>query len=697
MTDTPIFIEKREQSDQIRAIETALLCGILTAGISFSIFSVVGAGREQQFMVLAFSETAILILSIVNLLLSPQRNLGVFLAPAASLVTAVSIGPFRLFNGMKFFFNSYISVWNLRFEDGVRLFSVDGAGNWDGALFFLSVLLLIPAVFWFLIRKRAFLVTEILVFLFFIPELVLRIFSPLGAVLILSSMIGFWLFSYQAGSFLRRVLWLFSLICVLFVFRWISGSQTSVSILRAQTAAREAAEHLIYGTDTLPEGDLSNASGMEIGDEPRLSIMTDQVKSLYFRSFTGAEYADNAWTPLKKSAYGGGRYGFLKWLSQNGFDPAAQFASYIEAGNTVLPEDQKVEKNRVTVTNRGANRKYLYTLYSSEAPGFSSVSAYRDNGYLEHGIFAKRKYSLSEYSSNLPGELQRLSDWVYEPENDTQEQYLNSESVYRSFVHENYTDIDDTCSDLITSLFHESDKRDVTGSLGVYEVTRRIRSVLETNTRYEKEKVLLDLETSENEDLLTTFLLGDHAGNSAYYASAAVLAFRSFGIPARYAEGYFLSSRAIEAAGGRDVQLTSSDAHAWVEVYMDGMGWIPVDVTPGFYYDTYALLQMAQVPGDIQRTAALEDSGEEVDAPDSLHAGKRPDSEVIDQLKTAVNILWGVLLVVLLFKGIGIVLLEFRHLITERRLLGILELRRDGSAALQDPSGLRAGTLHPCE
>ena len=584
---------------------------------------------------------------------------------------------------MKFFFNSYISVWNLRFEDGVRLFSVDGAGNWDGALFFLSVLLLISAVFWFLIRKRAFLVTEILVFLFFIPELVLRIFSPLGAVLVLSSMIGFWLFSYQAGSFLRRVLWLFSLTCVLFVFRWISGSQTSVSILRAQTAAREAAEHLIYGTDTLPEGDLSNASGMEIGDEPRLSITTDQVKSLYFRSFTGAEYADNAWTPLKKSAYGGGRYGFLKWLSQNGFDPAAQFAFYIEAGNTALPEDQKVEKNRVIVTNRGANRKYLYTLYSSESPGFSSVSAYRDNGYLEHGIFAKRKYSLSEYSSNLPGELQHLSDWVYEPENDTQEQYLNSESVYRSFVHENYTDIDDTCSDLITSLFHESDKRDVTGSLGVYEVTRRIRSVLETNTRYEKEKVLLDLETSENEDLLTTFLLGDHAGNSAYYASAAVLAFRSFGIPARYAEGYFLSSRAIEAAGSRDVQLTSSDAHAWVEVYMDGMGWIPVDVTPGFYYDTYALLQMVQVPGDIQRTAALEDSGEKVDAPDSLHSGKRPDSEIIGRLKTAVNILWGILLVVLLLMGIGIVLLEFRHLITERRLLGILEL----------PPGDRAGMI----
>ena len=115
---------------------------------------------------------------------------------------------------------------------------------------------------------------------------------------------------------------------------------------------------------------------------------------------------------------------------------------------------------------------------------------------------------------------------------------------------------------------------------------------------------------------------------------------------------------------------------------MDGMGWIPVDVTPGFYYDTYALLQMAQVPGDIQRTAALEDSGEEVDAPDSCTpetSGLRGHRPVKDRRKHPV----GILLVVLLFKGIGIVLLEFRHLITERRLLGILEL----------PPGDRAGMM----
>lgn len=36
-----------------------------------------------------------------------------------------------------------------------------------------------------------------------------------------------------------------------------------------------------------------------------------------------------------------------------------------------------------------------------------------------------------------------------------------------------------------------------------------------------------------------------------------------------------------------------------------GMGWVPVDVTPGFYLDAYMLRQLAEHPQQVQRTVSL--------------------------------------------------------------------------------------------
>lgn len=63
-------------------------------------------------------------------------------------------------------------------------------------------------------------------------------------------------------------------------------------------------------------------------------------------------------------------------------------------------------------------------------------------------------------------------------------------------------------------------------------------------------------------------------------------------------------------------------------MYLDGLGWIPVDVTPGCYYDTFALLQMAEQPQDIEMTAALKDSedpGELLDDP-RFPTNRTPDA-----------------------------------------------------------------------
>ena len=52
--------------------------------------------------------------------------------------------------------------------------------------------------------------------------------------------------------------------------------------------------------------------------------------------------------------------------------------------------------------------------------------------------------------------------------------------------------------------------------------------------------------------------------------------YRALGIPARYVVGYMGQTEA-----GEWTEITLKDAHAWVEVYLDGIGWVQVEVTGG--------------------------------------------------------------------------------------------------------------------
>lgn len=88
-------------------------------------------------------------------------------------------------------------------------------------------------------------------------------------------------------------------------------------------------------------------------------------------------------------------------------------------------------------------------------------------------------------------------------------------------------------------------------------------------------------EPPENVDFVSYFL-EQKVGYCSYYASAMTMLCRSAGIPARYIEGYALDADAetlLNIEG--EIELNSKFAHAWTEVYIDGLGWLAVDPTPG--------------------------------------------------------------------------------------------------------------------
>ncbi len=118
------------------------------------------------------------------------------------------------------------------------------------------------------------------------------------------------------------------------------------------------------------------------------------------------------------------------------------------------------------------------------------------------------------------------------------------------------------------------------------------------------------------------FLAGKRRGNAVLYASAAAQALRCKGIPSRYVEGYYVSSSDVMKGGANGVSVTSDNAHAWVEIYFDGIGWLPVDVTPGYYYDAVTLQQMVGAPDTVKKTAVLDDAENDL----SGNCGRRFDA-----------------------------------------------------------------------
>jgi transglutaminase-like putative cysteine protease len=73
------------------------------------------------------------------------------------------------------------------------------------------------------------------------------------------------------------------------------------------------------------------------------------------------------------------------------------------------------------------------------------------------------------------------------------------------------------------------------------------------------------------------FLFKTRTGYCQHFAGAMALLLRFNGIPARVAVG-FATGEQIDAG---IYIVTRNDAHAWVEAYFPGAGWVPFDPTPG--------------------------------------------------------------------------------------------------------------------
>jgi protein-glutamine gamma-glutamyltransferase len=115
-------------------------------------------------------------------------------------------------------------------------------------------------------------------------------------------------------------------------------------------------------------------------------------------------------------------------------------------------------------------------------------------------------------------------------------------------------------------------RRVTAGSADAGETARRLTEFLRRDFRYS----LVQTRTP-GADALEDFLFVRRSGNCEYFATALAVLLRTVGVPSRVVNGF---QRGEWNPYGEYFAVRLSDAHSWVEAWIDGAGWLSFDASP---------------------------------------------------------------------------------------------------------------------
>ncbi|MBQ5328020.1 MAG: hypothetical protein J6J15_02430 [Oscillospiraceae bacterium] len=314
-----------------------------------------------------------------------------------------------------------------------------------------------------------------------------------------------------------------------------------------------------YETDysTLPEGDFSGYKADSKSAHPALIVTAEKPETLYLRGFTGAVFENGNWQETDYKTLAENK-DLLYWLNVNEFSPAAQFEAAVF--------EEEIEKNTITVQNIGACSGYYYIPFN-----LCDGKLLDENNLSTDSIKAEgeRVYTFNVVSGGAQ-KITATLDAVKLSRDEAVLDYRKAESAYRDYVTENYMDVPNEVVEMLGEHWDKTSGRKNPSELAFEHAQICTLEFLKKYFPEEGEKPEIELPLSALED------------TSYQYATVAVMTLRYFGIPARYAEGYVVTEEMFDRTEeGNSVRVDSKSAHAWAEVYQEGLGWIPMELTEG--------------------------------------------------------------------------------------------------------------------
>ncbi len=184
----------------------------------------------------------------------------------------------------------------------------------------------------------------------------------------------------------------------------------------------------------------------------------------------------------------------------------------------------------------------------------------------EEAVAVSSETGVHTTRADAVGTAYTVENYCYAPDAD---RLRNAGESYPPSIAERYTQGTDSLSNRTVEVSDEL----TADANSPYEAAVAIESGLAEDRGY-------SLETTHDPgtDPVDSFLFETEAGNGEYMASSMVMLLRAQDIPARYVTGYTPGAQVSNTTDAYAVYEVN--AHAWVEVYFPGHGWIPFDPTP---------------------------------------------------------------------------------------------------------------------
>lgn len=385
-----------------------------------------------------------------------------------------------------------------------------------------------------------------------------------------------------------------------------------------------------------------NNVAVKYTEKEMLSIQANKkpVNNLYLRGYVGDVYDNGKWQQsegeepvysLMKNLYEKAgecsNASISLTLEYTGDKSKYAYLPYYGYDECIEKEFSKTGKNGIIYRSR--QKKYQLSVYDTE---YDEGCFYDGSGYYIEENSSVR-YDTDKESQEKSGGLAGYDDYVLEHYMAEPHSKLSKLDALGEMLADQKT--------MVSSMWTPKPVGELKGMKSSDDTVRAIQTVrtaIHKMTRYTKTPPVLPY----GKDVVEYFLFESQEGYCTHYASAGTLLLRKLGVPARYVTGYVVkeSDFSEKKDGTYEASVPDSAQHAWVEVYFPKTGWVPVEMTPGFYTGGEDAVAKGITLDDVENY--MNETTSQTDAsagntPEPSKETPKPDKQQGDRKETADN------------------------------------------------------------